>query len=47
MMEITEAKIGRLIKNLIKLKPGMPVKPRAPGEAPAGGDKPAADGKKG
>jgi membrane fusion protein (multidrug efflux system) len=36
-----------IIDNLIKLKPGMPVKPRAPGEAPAGGDKPAADGKKG
>lgn len=34
-----------IIDNLIKLKPGMPVKPRAPGEA--GGDKPAADGKKG
>lgn len=34
-----------IIDNLIKLKPGMLVKPRAPGEA--GGDKPAADGKKG
>ena len=34
-----------IIDNLIKLKPGMPVAPRASGAA--GGDKPAADGKKG